>query len=256
MMWNAIKSNELHKTFSLFLGERRNVETFFIFFFTPLCPKWKAVDTVVSIISSEWKTTYATFLPALAASKTKSQGLHMLVLSCVRLFVTPWTIARQAPLFMGILHGWMDGHALLQGIFLTQELNWRLLHYSWIFYQESYQGSPKSYIRLHKKRMCTLYYSSLPSSEKAMAPHSSTLAWKIPWTEDPGRLQSTGSRRVRQDWPTSLSLSTFMRWKRKWQPTPVFLPGESQGQGSLVRLWGRTELDMTEAAAAALLNFE
>ena len=39
-----------------------------------------------------------------------------------------------------------------------------------------------------------------------------------------------------------------MHWRRKWQPTPVFLPGESQGQGSLVgcRLWGRTELDTTE----------
>jgi len=38
-------------------------------------------------------------------------------------------------------------------------------------------------------------------------------------------------------------------WRRKWQPTPVFLPGESQRRGSLVgcRLWGRTELDMTEA---------
>ena len=35
--------------------------------------------------------------------------------------------------------------------------------------------------------------------EKTMAPHSSTLAWKIPWTEEPGRLQSTGSRRVRHD---------------------------------------------------------
>ena len=35
--------------------------------------------------------------------------------------------------------------------------------------------------------------------EKAMAPHSSTLAWKIPWTEEPGRLQSMGSRRVGHD---------------------------------------------------------
>ena len=152
-----------------------------------------------------------------------------------------------------------------------------------------------------------------------MAPHSSTLAWKIPWMEEPGRLQSMGSLRVRQDWATSLSrigegngnplqcscpenprdgepgglpsmgshrvghdwsdlavavqshgegngtplqysclenpldrgawwaavhgvdknqtrLSdftfTFMNWK--WQPTPVFLPGESQGWRSLV----------------------
>ena len=62
-----------------------------------------------------------------------------------------------------------------------------------------------------------------------MAPHSRTLAWKIQWAEEPGRLQSMGSRRVGHDWVTSLSLFTFMHWRRKWQPTPVFLPGESQG---------------------------
>ena len=56
--------------------------------------------------------------------------------------------------------------SFLQEIFLTQESNWGLLH-------------------------CRL--------EKAMAPHSSTLAWKIPWTEEPGRLQSMGSRRVRHN---------------------------------------------------------
>ena len=84
--------------------------------------------------------------------------------------------------------------------------------------------------------------------EKAMAPHSSTLAWKIPWTEESGRLQTMGSWRVGHDWATSLSLFTFMHWRRKWQPTPVFLPGESQGWGSLVGccLWGRIELDMAE----------
>jgi len=88
-----------------------------------------------------------------------------------------------------------------------------------------------------------------PNTEKAMAPHSSTLAWKIPWMEEPGGLQSMGSLRVGQDSATSLSLSIFMRWRRKWQPTPVFLPGESQGWGTLVgcRLWGRTESDTTEA---------
>ena len=85
-------------------------------------------------------------------------------------------------------------------------------------------------------------------SEKAMATHSSTLAWKIPWREEPGRLQSMGSLRVRHDWVTSLSLSTFTLWRRKWQPTPVLLPRESQGRGSLVGclLWDRTESDMTE----------
>ena len=89
--------------------------------------------------------------------------------------------------------------------------------------------------------------------EKAMAPHSSTLAWKLPWTEEPGGLLSMGSHRVGHDWATSLSLFTFMHWRRKWQPAPVFLPGESQGRGSIMgcRLWGRTELDTTEATAAA-----
>ena len=70
-----------------------------------------------------------------------------------------------------------------------------------------------------------------------------------PWMEEPGRLQSMGSLRVRHDWATSLSLFTFMHWRKKWQPTPVLLPGESQGWGSLVgcRLWGCTESDTTEA---------
>ena len=87
-------------------------------------------------------------------------------------------------------------------------------------------------------------FPSLPTT----APHSSTLAWKIPWTEEPGRLQSMGLLRVGNDWATSLSLFAFMHWRRKWQPTPVFLPGESQGQESLVgwRLWGHTESDTTE----------
>ena len=77
-----------------------------------------------------------------------------------------------------------------------------------------------------------------------MATHSSTLARKVPWMEEPGRLQSMGSLEVRHDFTF-----TFIHWRRKWQPTPVFLPGESQGWESLVgcRLCGRTESDTTEA---------
>ena len=84
-------------------------------------------------------------------------------------------------------------------------------------------------------------------AEKAVAPHSSTLAWKIPSMEELGRLQSMGSLRVGH-FHFSLSLFTFMHRRRKWQPTPVSLPGESQGRGILVGccLWGRTELDTTE----------
>ena len=86
-----------------------------------------------------------------------------------------------------------------------------------------------------------------------MAPHSSTLAWKIPWMEEPGGPQSMGSLRVGHDWETSLSLFTFMHWRRKWQPIPVFLPGESQGQRSLVPSMGshRVGHDWSDLAAAA-----
>ena len=82
-----------------------------------------------------------------------------------------------------------------------------------------------------------------------MASHFSTLAWNISWMEEPGGLQSMGSLRVGHDGATSLSLFTFMHWRRKCQPTPVFLPGGSQGWRSLVdcRLWGHTELDTTKA---------
>ena len=73
---------------------------------------------------------------------------------------------------------------------------------------------------------------------------------KIPWMEEPDRLQSMGSQRVGHYWMTSLSLFTCMHWRRKRQPTPVLLPGESQGRGSPVgcRLWVRTKSDTTEAA--------
>ena len=83
-------------------------------------------------------------------------------------------------------------------------------------------------------------------SPKEIATHSSTLAWRIPWMEEPGRLQSMGSLRVGHDFTFTFH---FHALEKKWQPTPVFLPGESQGQRSLAgcRLWGRTESDTTEA---------
>ena len=117
------------------------------------------------------------------------------------------------------------------------------------------QRTLKSLLQHHSSKASILRCSAFfivqlsHPSEKAMAPHSSTLAWKIPCMEKPGGLQSMGLLRVRHDWVTSLWLFTFMHWRRKWQPTPVFLPGESQGQRSLVgcRPWGRTESDTTEA---------
>ena len=130
----------------------------------------------------------------------------------------------------------MGCHFLLQEIFPTQESNPGLLHCSQILYWLSY----------HEAHLWLMVESIM---EKAMAPHSSTLAWEIPWMEEPGRLQAMGLLRVGHNWAASLWLFTFLHWRRKWQPTPVFLPRESQGWGSLVgcHLWGRTESDPTEA---------
>ena len=98
----------------------------------------------------------------------------------------------------------------------------------YIFLQEFYSAQP--YIKSLAHFEFIFVYGI--RVEKATAIHSSTLAWKIPWTEESGRLQSIGSQRVGHDWVTSLSLFIFMHWRRKWQPTPIFLPGESQGRES------------------------
>ena len=137
-------------------------------------------------------------------------------------------------------------------------VGWRRIYYAWTQRIQSWRAlqAPRwasfllSAVAHTRMRTCPQHIMVFQASspEKAMAPHSSTLAWKIPWMEEPGRLQPMGSLRVGQDWATSLSLFTFMHWRRKWQSTPVFLPGESQGRGSLVgcRLWGLTESDTTE----------
>ena len=100
------------------------------------------------------------------------------------------------------------------------------------------------------------YYSDTKRNNWLIS-HSSALAWEVPWTEELGRLQSMGLWRVGYDWATSLSLFTFMHWRRKWQPTPVFLPGESQGwetvgQPSMgLHRVGHGWCDLAAAAAAA-----
>ena len=135
-------------------------------------------------------------------------------------------------------------------------------HYIYYFGQESFRRNGVAIMvnkrvqnavlgcNLKNERMISICFQGKPFnitviqvSEKAMATHSSTLAWKIPWMEGPGRLQSMGSLGVRHDWATSLSLFTFMHWRRKWQPTPVFLPGESQGQ----RAWWAAIYGVTQS---------
>ena len=88
--------------------------------------------------------------------------------------------------------------------------------------------------------------------------HYSILGWKIPWAEEAGLLQSMGLQRVGHDWThiCTHSLVLLKEWckklgqihPRKWKPTPVFLPGESQGQKSLVGCspWDQKELGTVE----------
>ena len=82
-----------------------------------------------------------------------------------------------------------------------------------------------------------------------------------PRDREPGGLQSMGSLRVGHDSATSsLSLFTFMHWRRKWQPTPVFLPGEPQGQGSWwAAVYGvaqsRTRLKRLSSSSSSVASF-
>ena len=160
--------------------------------------------------------------------------------------LTRWCIGKESTCNagdMGSISGWRKS---------TGEGNGNSLQYSCMenfkdrgAWQATVHGVKKNQTWLSWREFNIIIY--VP--KKAMATHSSTLAWKIPRTEEPGGLQSMGLLRVGHDWATSLSLFIFMHWRRKWQPTPVLLPGESQGRGSLVgcRLWGRTESDTTEA---------
>ena len=166
--------------------------------------------------------------------------------------MTLWTVACQAPLPRGSpeKNTGVGSHSLLQGIFLTQGSNPGFPHCRQILYCLSHQGNPYLAKLLFKSDGEIRTFSDKPMEKT----HSSTLAWQIPWMEDPGGLQSMGLQRVGHDWATSLSLFTFMHWRRKWQPTPVFLPGESQGREAWwAAIYGshRVGHDWSDLAAAA-----
>ena len=137
---------------------------------------------------------------------------------------------------------------------LNKLLSFHHLKHAWTKHEHAWTNTLPQSLEL------TISWEPFLLLEKTMAPHSSTLAWKIPWTEEPGRLQSMGPLRVGHDWVTSLWLFTFMDRRRKWQPTPVFLPRESQGWGSLVGWLPSMRLhrvghDWSDLAAAAAAHF-
>ena len=135
----------------------------------------------------------------------------MLPLSCPTL--TPMDSSPPGSSVHGIFPGTntgLDCHFLFQGVFLAQGSNLHLLHWQVDSLPLCHLGSPKlgntkKTVTQTVKRLPTMQetrFQSLAGEdplEKEMAPHSNTLAWKIPWTETPGRLQSMGSQRVGHD---------------------------------------------------------
>ena len=148
---------------------------------------------------------------------------------------------------------WRNNHSDLLFIF----------HLGFLFYCWLVRALYILEIRVFKYMICkcsrSLSELSFHFLDLLLASHSSTLAWKIPWAEEPGRLQSMGSLTVGHDWATSLSFLTFMHWRRKWQPTRVLawrIPGTGE-PGGLPSLGshrvGHDWSDLAAAAAAAKL---
>ena len=153
----------------------------------------------------------------------------------------------------------VSSFSLLQGIFPTQGSNPCLLHWRRILYQLSCKRSPRilEWVAYPFSRGSSRSRNWTGVSCFAGEGNGTPLQYScLENPMDGGAWWAAvhGVARVGHDWATSLSLFTFLHWRRKWQPTPVFLPGESQGRGSLVgcRLWGRTESDTTEVTKLSL----
>ena len=168
----------------------------------------------------------------------------------------------------------MDSHSLLQGIFPTQGLNLGLLHRRQILYHVSHQGSPlpmpwDNVINISvsislMRKLDTEKLSLLPKVVqqgdgrcRTWNPGLSLLQTML--LEGHNTLPISGAQwRViiiinggfPMFWAISMCFTCnyYFHWRRKWQPTPVFLPGEFHGQRTLVSysLWGCKESDMTE----------
>ena len=133
--------------------------------------------------------------------------------SHVQLFTTLFTVASQVPPSMGFSRQehWSGLPYSPPGSFLTQGSNPCLLHGKWILYHwTTWEAHISSLVAQRVKRLPAMRETQVRSLgqedplEKEMATDYSILAWRIPWMEEPGMLQYTGSQRVGHNWATSL----------------------------------------------------
>ena len=115
-------------------------------------------------------------------------------LSCVRLFATSWTVCS------------LPGSSVHE-IFQARILEWVAISSS----RGTSRPRDRTRVSCIVGRHFTVWATREVMLEKAMTTHSSTLAWIIPWTEEPGRLQPLGSQRVRHNWATSLHFTSLQR---------------------------------------------
>ena len=179
------------------------------------------------------------------------------MLSHVQLFVAPWTVVHQASLFIEFFRQeqWTEFPFPTLGDLPDQGMEPMFLpspslaggFFFFFFLTTVLPGKSEVHcwrLSLDLKKCYSWFV------EKEMATHSSTLAWKIPWIEEPGRLQSMGSWRVGHDWATLLSFFTLMHWRRKWQPTPGFLPGGTWWAAVYGVTQGQTQLKQLSSSSS------
>ena len=150
-------------------------------------------------------------IPELGRSSGEGNG-NPFQYSCLE---NPMDGGTQQPTVHGVAKSWtwqrLHSHVVLDMFIFNHHRN-SLKQYHSHFTSKKTIAQLNMFPRLTQLIVCDFN----PCQEKVMATHSSVLAWKISWMEEPGRPQSGGWRRVRHDWATLLSLFTFMHWRRKW----------------------------------------
>ena len=162
--------------------------------------------------------------------------------SCVWLFVTPWTVGCQAaPGVHGVLQARILEWAAISS---SRGSSWHR-DQTWVSCSSSIAGGFLTIFHMLSPICIILLCLKIGEGNGTPLQYS---CLENPMDGGAWKAAVHGVARVGHDWVTSLSLFTFLHWRRKWQPTPLFLPGESQGWQSLVgrRLWGRTKSDTAE----------